>query len=124
MAITMASICRRPTFVCTCVPRLTLENHRYSESGNRSGARYLADVRALIASQGLPFQCDQPTEALGNCFPYAIVQQLHRPEVRATLSPDLTMISENYHHLRSAVPDFVTNISPASEYFDLVTRYI
>ena len=44
--------------------------------------------------------------------------------MRAALSPDLAMISENYHHLRSAVHDFVTNISPASEYFDLVTRYI
>ena len=53
----------------------------------QSGEGYLADVTAILEHRKLPFRCDTPTEALGNCFPYAIMQQLRRPEVRSTLSP-------------------------------------
>ena len=76
----------------------------------------------MLQNRNLAFICDAPTEALGNCFPYAIMQQLHRPEIQSTLSEELKLLSQNYHYLRKAIVKFVKDISPDSEYFALIDQ--
>ena len=90
----------------------------------RPGECFLADVAGILKHRRLSFHCDAPTEDLGNCFPYAIMQQLRRPEVRSELSAELTIFSENCHALRIAVVEFVRNISPLSEYFKPIHQSI
>ena len=91
--------------------------HVYSENGHVSGIRYLADVAKILECRGLRFRPDAPSEAMGNCFPYSVAQQLHRPEIRATLSQDMIVLSKNYHALRLSIVGFVRDISPLSEYY-------
>ena len=91
--------------------------HEYSENGHVSGIPYLADVAKILKHRDLSFRSDAPSEARGNCFPYAIAQQLHRPEIRATLSQDMIVLSQNYHALRLSIVGFVRDISPLSEYY-------
>lgn len=91
-------------------------------NGMQTILRYFYDVRKLIRERNLPFRCDAPTEALGNCFPYAIMQQLHRPEVWMSLTEDIKLVSQNCHLLRQGIVDFVQNISPISDYFELVNE--
>ena len=62
---------------------------RYSFVGHLSGISFLPAVTRLLRERNLPFNCDAPTEAKGNCFPYAVMQQLHRPAVRSTLSNEV-----------------------------------
>ena len=50
--------------------------------------RKIADeIMDTIHRLQLPFKLDQLTEGLGNCFPIAIIQQLHRPEIINQLRP-------------------------------------
>ena len=95
------------------------EANAYSESGHQSGVRYLSDISKLLIKRKLAFVCDKPTEAYGNCFPFSIMQQLHRPEIRCTLSEEIRVLSENYYDLRQAVVQFITNMGPISDYYDL-----
>ena len=97
-----------------------LDTATYSLIGHPSGITFLPAVKQLLREKDLAFRCDEPTEALGNCFPYAIMQQLHRPEIQATLFHDMRMLSENYDNLRKSVVGFVKNINPTSEYFYLI----
>ena len=64
--------------------------------------------------------CDAPTEACGNCWPYSIVQQAHRPEIWSTLPDDIKPYCNNSSLLRQAIVRFVKEISPESDYFDLI----
>ena len=77
-------------------------------------------VSRLISSRNLAFCCDAPTEAKGNCFPYAVMQQLHRPAVRSTLSNELKVLCEDYYNLRKAIVQFVKNTGPTDEYYELI----
>ena len=85
---------------------------------------HLADVAGILERRRLPFRCDAPAEDLGNCFPYALMQQLRRPKVRSTLSAELAIFSENCHALRIAVVEFVQNINPLSDYFKPIHQAI
>ena len=95
-------------------------NHGYQPAGHPSGIRFLLNVRQMISQQNLPFRCDAPTEALGNCFPYAVMQQLHRPEVWTSLTEEMKTVSQNCHLLRQSIVQFVKNIFPTSQYFQLI----
>ena len=70
-----------------------------------------------MGTKGLPFRCDDPTEDKRNCFPYSIMQQLRRSEVRPSISEEMVNLPQNCHALRLAVVDFVRNISPLSEFY-------
>ena len=97
-----------------------LRVHQYSRSGHPTGEKFLADFREILERRDLPFRCDKHTEALGNCGPYAIMQQLHRPELQSTLSEEIKILSQNCHTLRSSIVDFIRNMRPSSEYFGIV----
>ena len=94
-----------------------LRGNQYSRFGGPSGQRFLADSREILERRNLPFRCDKPTEADGNCGPYAIMQQLHRPELQSTLSEEIKILSQNCHTLRTSIVDFIRNLRPTSEYF-------
>ena len=81
------------------------------------GHGFLSDAVKLLEKRGLPFRCDSPTDDNGNCFPFAVMQQLRRPKIRSALSAEMTIFSEDCHKLRLAVVNFVKNISPLSEYY-------
>ena len=55
-----------------------------------------------------------------HCFPYAVMQQMHRPQIRSTLSDEMKVLSENYYNLRKAIVEFVKNPIPTSEYYELI----
>ena len=93
------------------------DKRMYSELGYPSGIRYLSSVRKILDRRSLPFRCDAPTEAHGNCFNCSITQQLHRPEVRMELSETMVNLSEDYHNLRLAVVDFIETLDPASRFY-------
>ena len=97
------------------------EGNTYSKSGHESGKGYLPEVEQLLKDHNRAFRCDAPTEAKGNCFPNAIMQQLHRPEIRSTLSDETKLLSENDHHLRTAIIQFIraTLSNPQSPYYNL-----
>ena len=95
---------------------------RYSFVSHLSGISFLPAVTRLLRQRNLPFNCDAPTEAKGNCFPYAVMQQLHRPAVRSTLSNEVKVLCEDYYNLRKAIVGFVKNKAPADEYYELVTK--
>ena len=71
----------------------------YSPNGHVSGKRFLPDVKSLLIANELPFVCDAPTEALGNCFLYALMQQLNRSNVHSSLSEEMKILSQNYFEL-------------------------
>ena len=92
----------------------------YSKNGHPTGICFLDRVTNLLNVRNLSFSCDKPTEALGNCFCYAIAQQLHREEVRSSLSDEMKSLSSNVFQLRQCIINFVKNITPQSEYFQLI----
>ena len=104
------------------LPENQYQRNKYSENGDPSGVRYLGDVRNIISERMLAFRCDQPTEAMGNCFPYAVMQQLHRPQIRSTLSEEMKHLSENCHDLRTSIVQFVKRITPTSQYYPLINE--
>ena len=55
------------------------------------------EIMAKILELQLPFKLDQPTEGLGNCFPIAIVQQLHRPEIFNQLRPTVKRLAKHVY---------------------------
>ena len=92
----------------------------YDILGHPTGKRYLRDVQDLLKRRKLNLRCDAPTEALGNCFPYAVMQQLHREEIRSTLTDEMKVLSLDCQSLREGIVQFVRNITPESEYFALI----
>ena len=100
----------------TLGPKTLFPGHQYSPTGHNSGRAYLSDVREVLKARKVDqrLRCDQPTEALGNCFPYAIMQQLNRAEVKSSLSDEMVILSQNYHTLRTSLVDFLKNIGPSS----------
>ena len=92
----------------------------YDVLGHPTGKRYLRDVQDLLKHRKLNLRCDAPTEALGNCFPYAVMQQLHREEIRSTLTDEMKVLSMDCQSLREGIVQFVRNITPESEYFTLI----
>ena len=92
----------------------------YSKSGHSSGVGFIQQVTNLINERNLAFVCYKPTEALKNCFCYAIAQQLHREEVSSILSEEVKSLFNNVFNLRQAIVNFVKNITPESEYFQVI----
>ena len=45
------------------------------------------EIMETVERLQLPLKLDQLTEGRGNCFPMAIIQQCHRPEIRQQLKP-------------------------------------
>ena len=77
-----------------------------------STAQRLADeIMKTVRKLSLPFECDTVTDADGNCFPKAIMQQLKRPEFFHTLQPIWQRIVEHKDHLkfREQVARFILN---------------
>merc|ERR1711994_310168 len=91
---------------------------RYSFVGHLSGIPFLPSVTRLLRERNLAFNCDEPTEAKGNCFHYAVMQQLHRPAVRSTLSNEVKVLCEDYYNLRKAIVGFVRNTAPGDGYYE------
>ena len=94
-------------------------NHRFDKMGHNSGMGFLKKVAELLRkrNQDQTFRCDSPTESKGNCYPYALMQQLHLPKIYDTLSDEIKRLCENYHDLRVAIIKFVKNIDSNSQYF-------
>ena len=104
----------------SCYGQGPVQAYTFNKNGHHSGNRYLPAVNKMLKNCNIPFRCDAPTEAYGNCFTYAVMQQLHRPEIHPTLSDEMKLLSENYHYLRTAIVRFVKDITPESEYFTLI----
>ena len=94
-------------------------NHKFNEMGHNSGIGFLKKVKELLRkrNQDQSFRCDSPTESKGNCYPYALMQQLHLPKIYDTLSDETKGLCDNYHDLRVAIVAFVKNIDSNSQYF-------
>ena len=84
-------------------------NRVFNKMGHPSGRGFIARVNQLLRdrNQAAYFQCDSPSESKGNCFPYSLMQQLHRSEIYATLTDEIKELCENYHYLRQAIVHFV-----------------
>ena len=65
------------------------------------------NLAETIQKCNLPLKFDNNTEGYGNCFPFAIVQQCRRPEVKAWLQnkkPGIT--ASNHGAIRTKVSNF------------------
>ena len=68
------------------------------------------EIMETVERLQLPLKLDQLTEGRGNCFPMAIIQQCHRPEIRQQLKPIPKMLlkSQTAHSaLRFNVKRFI-----------------
>ena len=97
-------------------------NRTFNKMGHGTGRTYLESIQQLLhnRNQDTLYRLDAPTESKGNCYPYALMQGLHRPEIYTTLSDEMKELCENYHDLRVAIVEFVKYITPASEYFTII----
>ena len=66
-------------------------SHTFHKMGHGSVRNYLKRMQQLldIRNQANLFRLDAPTESLGNCYPYALMQNLHKPEIYANLTNEL-----------------------------------
>ena len=94
----------------------------YSPFGHRSGNKFLARVDGMLKERNVALRCDFPSEAKGNCFPYAISQQLHLPSISCHLCDAIKKLSKNYHDLRLAIINFVKYIKPSSKYYERINH--
>ena len=94
------------------------QSHRFDTAGHPSGRGFLSRVEKLLRDRKLndSYRLDTPTESKGNCYTYALMQNLHRREIYTTLSDEMKELCENYHDLRVAIVEFVENVTPYSEY--------
>ena len=69
--------------------------NQYSKNGHDTGRQYLSEFRELLYNRQLDskLKCDKPTQALGNCGPYGLMQQLNRPNVLQSLSEEIKILS-------------------------------
>ena len=98
------------------------QSHRFDTAGHQSGRGFLSKVEKLLRDRNLndSFRLDAPTESKGNCYPFSLMQNMHRREIYDTLSDEMKELCENYHDLRVAIVEFVENVTPNSEYFQLI----
>ena len=98
---------------------VSYRNHNFCKTGHKSGKGFLKKVQELLRkrNQATLFRLDAPTESKGNCFPYALMQNLHLPHIYCTLTEEKKCLIENYHDLRVAIIRFVQNIEMDSQYF-------
>ena len=67
----------------------------------------MAGLNSAIQRCSLQLKLDDKTEGYGNCFPYAIVQQCRRPEIRTWLQENKPQAIVNFHStLRKKVTNF------------------
>ena len=72
--------------MASCSKPTTVENQENTYQIERKIGKEIQDhVRKL----GLPFKLDKLTEGQGNCFPIAVIQQCRRPEVMASIPPNI-----------------------------------
>ena len=92
-----------------------------NEDQFQSERRIANEIMATVQRLQLPFKLDQLTEGLGNCFPIAIIQQLHRPEIISQLRPaPKRLVKHRTGHslLRQSVHQFIMKSrSPRVEEF-------
>ena len=98
------------------------QSHRFDAAGHPSGRGFLSRVEKLLRDRKLndSYRLDTPTESKGNCYNYALMQNMHRREIYVTLSDEMKELCGNYHDLRVAIVEFVKNVTPNSEYFELI----
>ena len=75
-----------------------------------SSEQRLADeIMKAVRRLKLPLRCDNLTEALGDCFPLSVLQQLNRPEIFKELSTSLKKIvfNKNQSKLRQEISNFM-----------------
>ena len=67
----------------------------------------MAGLTSAIQRCSLQLKLDDKTEGYGNCFPYAIVQQCRRPEIRTWLQENKPQAIVNFHStLRKKITNF------------------
>ena len=78
-----------------------------SDNERRIGLEILKKIRILQ----LPLKLEEITEGRGNCFPLAIIAQLHRPEVFRNLSESIQLLAcqQDLNLLRQAIHRFMIN---------------
>ena len=93
--------------------------HKENAMGHKSGLGFIKKVEELLRkrNQDQQYRCDSPTESKGNCYPFALAQQLPQPYIYCTLTDYMKSLCENYHNLRVAIVEFVKNIDISSQYF-------
>ena len=98
------------------------QSHRFDTAGHPSGKGFLSRVEKLLRDRNLndSYRLDTPTESKGNCYTYALMQNMHRREIYVTLSDEMKELCENYYVLRVTIVEFVKNATPNSEYFELI----
>ena len=91
----------------------------FNALGHKTGKGHIKNIQKLLRNrnQDHSYKCDSPSESLGNCFPYSLMQQLYRTDIYCTLSEEMKILCENYHQLRLAIIEFVKNIDTSSQYF-------
>ena len=67
------------------------------------------EIMSFINKKDLSFKLDSPTQADGDCFVHAVIQQLHRPSIAGAYGQDL--LSVNLQEFRLRVRDFILNSS-------------
>ena len=68
---------------------------------------FVPETNRILHTQALPYYCKNDTEADGNCFFHAIVDQLKNPEIAASISDRASHIDLSSHlAIRRAVVDF------------------
>ena len=66
------------------------------------------EIALKVLEDGLTWRTDSETLVNGNCFYNAVVQQTHRPEIKARLSPEKQNLTPN--QLRRQVVNYVKSI--------------
>ena len=103
------------------IGRLHCQEQEFSTTGHPSGKRFLGRINGFLRRRGIGLQCDVATEARGNCWVYAVMQQLHRPDVATGLCEDMVRLSQNSFDLRMGIVNFVKTIDEKSEYYAVMT---
>ena len=75
--------------------------------------RLAEEIMKTVRRLNLPLKLDRLTEAKGNCFPLAVLDQCKRPEIFPTLNSSIQEIvkENNQLLLRKAVKNFMLNSS-------------
>ena len=69
-------------------------------------------LTAAIQRCNLKLKLDNETEGQGNCFPYSIVQQCRRPEVKKWLKENKpTAVFNGQHWVRKKIANFAFKYS-------------
>ena len=81
-------------------------------SSSQDEERLAEDIMKTVKRLSLPLKLDRLTEAKGNCFPLAVLDQCHRQEIFKNLPSSVKTVIEvnNPTLLRKQVYSFIQNI--------------